>query len=733
MKKASEVFKSIRFAKTEPRDKPHSSTDEEGHYTVGEKEYNQQLKHVKKMAMQEAKEKLKREKPADIFHPGPAANEIYVMKQIEKERKEKLKKEEVELDEASSAALRMQKALQKAKEQREREQRAGEALLKPKPQPPVQKEEAESEERYCPKCNKMEKRSECAYGPSYWDKYAERMNEEVKDSYDEGEYDREGDMAKSDLRSIIDNAKRLHDMIDDADNLPEWVQSKITIAEDYISTVANYMTSEVNEEIQYIEEKNAPTNPGLWSRAKALARSKFDVYPSAYANGWAAKWYKSKGGGWKTVSEEIEYIEEMPGANMDTRAVHAHLKKKGWALTRSSGGHDVYTHPEAEHHIAVPRHRQLKAPLVKGILKQSIVREDTEQLHELSDKKLIGYLEKVHADSMKNKMDPTKRSPEKSNKSVMGFSRAMNKLEARPQVKEDIEIDDDIIENAIAFLNEGRPSQRHPLEGHEYHKKTNAELEYIAKDAHKAAEAMKGHNTQAENKYRDQANDSATVRYYRQKHGMADWYKKKYGHVNEEVEQIDEISSELAKSYLAKRTATHKPDLNTPETNKYSAKIAQGKAGAAARMYGYGHDKNAVNKVTGRFDYRKRVGTTQVFSKEEIEITEGKMKQLHPDSELPDAEPIKRPDIPFTPDKPKKASAVAGKYGSGYSTAKHLAKQAMKKQSENLKKPRIQEEKDKEDSKKAKIVRDVVKNGKTKTTKDTFEANPELTSEIIKT
>ena len=54
--------------------------------------------------------------------------------------------------------------------------------------------------------------------------------------------------------------------------------------------------------------------------------------------------------------------------------------------------------------------------------------------------------------------------------------------------------------------------------------------------------------------------------------------------------------------------------------------------------------------------------------------------QLHPDSELPDAEPIKRPDIPFTPDKPKKASAVAGKYGSGYSTAKHLAKQAMKKQ-----------------------------------------------------
>ena len=57
------------------------------------------------------------------------------------------------------------------------------------------------------------------------------------------------------------------------------------------------------QEEEQLDEKNAPTNPSLWSRAKALARSKFDVYPSAYANGWASKWYKSKGGGWKTVSE----------------------------------------------------------------------------------------------------------------------------------------------------------------------------------------------------------------------------------------------------------------------------------------------------------------------------------------------------------------------------------------------------------------------------------------------
>jgi hypothetical protein len=184
------------------------------------------------------------------------------------------------------------------------------------------------------------------------------MQEEKKDKYDEGEYDQEGDMAKSDLRSIIANAKKMHDMIEDDDNLPEWVQSKITKAEDYISTVANYMEAEMNEEvklqesggpvvykkgddhiekygedsfalykdgkkakyytslesakeamnedIEHLDEKNVPTSPEKWSQAKAQAKAKFDVYPSAYANGWAAKKYKEMGGGWKSVSEAKE-------------------------------------------------------------------------------------------------------------------------------------------------------------------------------------------------------------------------------------------------------------------------------------------------------------------------------------------------------------------------------------------------------------------------------------------
>lgn len=71
----------------------------------------------------------------------------------------------------------------------------------------------------------------------------------VTEAKDSREYDYEGDMSKSQLRSIIANAQTVHDMLEDNTNMAEWVQSKITLAADYISTVADYMQSEVNEAV----------------------------------------------------------------------------------------------------------------------------------------------------------------------------------------------------------------------------------------------------------------------------------------------------------------------------------------------------------------------------------------------------------------------------------------------------------------------------------------------------
>jgi hypothetical protein len=200
--------------------------------------------------------------------------------------------------------------------------------------------------------------------------------------------------------------------------------------------VSNFGKGKISEDMENLEEKNVPTSPEKWAQAKAQAKSKFDVYPSAYANGWASKKYKEMGGGWKSVAEESENLEE------------------------------------------------------------------------------------------------------------------------------------------------GRPSQRHPLEGHEYHKKSDEALIHIAKDAHAAAEAMKSHNTTAENKYRDQANDSATVRHFRKTSGMPDWYKKKYGHMKEDEPNYknskqDDKSSTALSGLVAKKNLKQAEGKNKSQEfiNKMTSKV----------------------------------------------------------------------------------------------------------------------------------------------------------------
>jgi len=60
-----------------------------------------------------------------------------------------------------------------------------------------------------------------------------------------------------------------------------------------------------------LSEKNVPTNPSKWQYYVSQAKKKFDVYPSAYANGWAAKQYKDAGGKWKTEEgQEPQHVAQ---------------------------------------------------------------------------------------------------------------------------------------------------------------------------------------------------------------------------------------------------------------------------------------------------------------------------------------------------------------------------------------------------------------------------------------
>ena len=359
------------------------------------------------------------------------------------------------------------------------------------------------------------------------------------------------------------------------------------------------VTSKVNENMEHLDEKNEPTNPELWARAIAQAKSKFDVYPSAYANGWASKWYKQRGGGWKTVSEakektEYDYEGDMARGQLQSiisnaQRVHDMLEDNDniaeWVQSKITLAEDYistvanYMMSEVDEQFNATRHtiekdsppskdkvdsankqyadmaasRKKKLPQGADFAAQrrkerlaSNGRMDEESIDELSSDLLGRY--KTGASKQASELDKA-GNIKKADSRFSGIVKATKKQFANDLKKE---ASSPAQQAAIAIamkkdgkkpmnetLEEGRPSQRHPLEGHDYHKKTDAELVYIAKDAHKAADAMKSHNTDAENKYRDQANDSATVRYFRQKNGMPDWYKKKYGHVKESVEVLD--------------------------------------------------------------------------------------------------------------------------------------------------------------------------------------------------
>ena len=72
---------------------------------------------------------------------------------------------------------------------------------------------------------------------------------------DDAEYGQEGDMAKDDLKSAVLAAKELHSILGDNQDLPEWVQSKITKALDYLNTSNQYMQREKDDMGNVVAEK----------------------------------------------------------------------------------------------------------------------------------------------------------------------------------------------------------------------------------------------------------------------------------------------------------------------------------------------------------------------------------------------------------------------------------------------------------------------------------------------
>jgi hypothetical protein len=110
------------------------------------------------------------------------------------------------------------------------------------------------------------------------------MSSEDMDSIalvDKGEYDREGDMAKEQLYTMKMAAQELSSILSDDENLPEWVQSKITKALDYIDTARDYMKStKADRNMEPVAEKAVSKNQAVAARiARGVQKGTAEAEP----------------------------------------------------------------------------------------------------------------------------------------------------------------------------------------------------------------------------------------------------------------------------------------------------------------------------------------------------------------------------------------------------------------------------------------------------------------------
>ena len=201
---------------------------------------------------------------------------------------------------------------------------------------PRKMKEEKEEKRYCTKCKKRETRDECSYGPKVWDRYSIASIVPANE-----EKDHEYSMSRSELSTIMNAVKRLKKKMGKGEgNIEAWVQSKITKAADYLDSAADYIDSgehDVDEECwsgykqvgmkrkgkkivpncvpeETVGEEKDVKGKGSGKKDACYnkVKSRYDVWPSAYASGALVKCRKVGAANWGNKSESVS-IEDANG------------------------------------------------------------------------------------------------------------------------------------------------------------------------------------------------------------------------------------------------------------------------------------------------------------------------------------------------------------------------------------------------------------------------------------
>jgi hypothetical protein len=171
----------------------------------------------------------------------------------------------------------------------------------------------------------------------------------VNEAKDEQEYGYEGDMALNQLATLTRCADMIKELLKPDTDMPEWVQSKITLATDYIQTAADYMYSEMKESVEQIDELSNATLRGYADKARTdIQKTLPKLHTDAKASGRIDK--RVSGLAASTIAkvknnmkkEEVEQIDEIS----DNLAGN-YLKKVNNNLIKKVGMKpDLYNHLE---------------------------------------------------------------------------------------------------------------------------------------------------------------------------------------------------------------------------------------------------------------------------------------------------------------------------------------------------------------------------------------------------
>ena len=79
-------------------------------------------------------------------------------------------------------------------------------------------------------------------------KFINQMKKKTKAKNESHHDRREGKMAKYDAKEIAQDAMDVFKMIDENDDLPEWLEAKITKSSDYMNSVKDYLSHQMGKE-----------------------------------------------------------------------------------------------------------------------------------------------------------------------------------------------------------------------------------------------------------------------------------------------------------------------------------------------------------------------------------------------------------------------------------------------------------------------------------------------------